>query len=430
MIPAGRRILFVSLGSHGDIHPFVAMGRELVERGGAAAMLTNPHFGPLVAAAGLSLQSFGEAQSVRQVVSSHRDSMHALKGPMVVLRRMLGPMIAPMLETLRRAIRTFKPDAVVAHQLCIGSRWVCEQEGVPFATVALAPCGWMNPNDQLAMTPMRSHTPSRRAVRFDVWMGKWFTGFALDGMLNDVRRSMGLAPSRFHWYREIEAAALNLGLWSPHLRGPVAGDPPGASICGFPYFDADPAQQTDETELDAFLASGPPPVVFTLGTAVVHARPDFFPLAAHAAAMAGCRAVLVTGSRDYVPAALAGNIVTVPYARFSSLFGRAGVIVHHGGIGTMAQAMRAGKPTVIVPAAHDQFDNAARAVRLGVSQTVKLPNIRADRLAAAIREVAADAAVASRARTLAAALGPEHAASNALESIERLIAGTGRQSST
>jgi UDP:flavonoid glycosyltransferase YjiC (YdhE family) len=92
--------------------------------------------------------------------------------------------------------------------------------------------------------------------------------------------------------------------------------------------------------------------------------------------------------------------------------------------------MRAGKPTVIVPAAHDQFDNAARAVRLGVSQTVKLPNIRADRLAAAIREVAADAAVASRARTLAAALGPEHAASNALESIERLTAGTGRQSST
>lgn len=426
----GRRILFVSLGSHGDIHPFVAMGHELVERGGTAAILTNPHFQPLVTAAGLSLIPIGEAQSVRQVVNAHRDSMHALKGPMIVLKRMLGPMIGPMLQTLRDAIRAFAPHAVVAHQLCIGARWVCEQEGVPFATVALAPCGWMNPNDQLAMTPMRSHTPSRRAVRFDVWMGKWFTGFALDRVLNDVRRSMGLAPARFHWYREIEAAALNLGLWSPHLRGPIIGDPPGASICGFPYFDADPAQQTDETELEAFLASGPPPVVFTLGTAVVHARPDFFPLAAHAAAMAGCRAVLVTGSRDYVPRGLSGNIVTVPYARFSKLFARAGVIVHHGGIGTMAQAMLAGKPTVIVPAAHDQFDNAARALRLGVSRTVKLPGIRADALAAAIREAAKHPDVASRALALADMLGTEHGASTALDSIEGLITRSGRQSST
>ncbi|MCX5690455.1 MAG: glycosyltransferase, partial [Planctomycetota bacterium] len=196
----------------------------------------------------------------------------------------------------------------------------------------------------------------------------------------------------------------------------------GARICGFPYFDADPAQLGDERELEAFLASGSPPVVFTLGTAVVHVRPDFFGLAARAAAMAGCRAVLVTGSRDYVPTDLPGNIATVPYARFSTLFERARVIVHHGGIGTTAQAMRAGKPTVIVPAAHDQFDNAARAVRLGVSRTVKLQQLRPDSLNAAIREVADDQAAALRVQTLAQALRAERGACTALDSIEQFIA--------
>lgn len=424
MSAAGRRVLFVTLGSHGDIHPFVALGRELVRRGGEGVLLTNPHYAPLIHGAGLGLIPIGESQSMRQIVGANRDSMHSLKGPMVVLRRMLGPVIAPMLARLREAIRSFKPDAVVSHQLCIGSRWVCEQEGVPFATASLAPCAWMNTNDQLSMTPMRSHAPTRRAVRFDVWMGKWFTGLALDGVLNEVRTQMGLGRAKFHWYREINAAALNLGLWSRHLRPSLEGDPPGARICGFPIFDDDPAQHQEESHLQHFIASGPAPVVFTLGTAVVHARPDFFELAARAVAHAGCRAVLVTGSADYAPKGIGQDIITVPYARFSSLFAHARLVVHHGGIGTMAQAMLAGKPTVIVPAAHDQFDNAARAMRLQVSRTVKLASLRPETLSKAICQVTQDPSIALHASRLAAALGPERAEHTALEAIDQLIAGT------
>jgi UDP:flavonoid glycosyltransferase YjiC (YdhE family) len=248
-------------------------------------------------------------------------------------------------------------------------------------------------------------------------MGKWVTGFALDGPLNAIRRQLGLKPGRHHWYTEMGAAGLNLGLWSPQFRGTLEGDPQGSRICGFPHFDHDPAQVRGEDALESFLNNGEPPVVFTLGTAVVHARPDFFELAAKAAAAVGCRTVLLTGSSDYAPSGLKEEAIAVPYARFSSLFPRARAVVHHGGIGTMAQAMGAGVPTLIVPAAHDQFDNAARAQRLGVSRTVKIAKITAASLATMLRTVIGDADIAERAGVLATQLSAERGASTAVDAI-------------
>jgi UDP:flavonoid glycosyltransferase YjiC (YdhE family) len=131
--------------------------------------------------------------------------------------------------------------------------------------------------------------------------------------------------------------------------------------------------------------------------------------------------VLLTGSSDYAPSGLKEEAIAVPYARFSSLFPRARAVVHHGGIGTMAQAMHAGVPTLIVPAAHDQFDNAARAQRLGVSRTVKIARITTQSLATMLQAVIGDAGIAERARVLAAPLRAEHGASTAIDAVEAYV---------
>jgi UDP:flavonoid glycosyltransferase YjiC (YdhE family) len=130
-------------------------------------------------------------------------------------------------------------------------------------------------------------------------------------------------------------------------------------------------------ELERFLNAGPPPIVFTLGSAVAINAGQFFEHSAAAAKLLGRRAILICKDAHLVgPAARllrssrAADLVAFNYAPFSQLFPRAAAIVHHGGIGTTGQGMRAGRPMLIMPCAWDQPDNAARAARLGIARTI------------------------------------------------------------
>src|SRR5581483_1461234 len=83
------------------------------------------------------------------------------------------------------------------------------------------------------------------------------------------------------------------------------------------------------------------------------------------------RAVFLTGSHPQrLPEKLPDAVITVPYAPHAPLFSQAAAIVHQGGIGTTGQAMRSGRPMLIVPFAHDQFDNAERVRRLGAAEVI------------------------------------------------------------
>jgi hypothetical protein len=284
--------------------------------------------------------------------------------------------------------------------------------------------GWMTSDDQRVMLHWRSHDLSVRASKFDSWVGKHLMRFMLDGPLNRVRRGLGLPRRRDLLISEFIRPGLNLGLWSPHFRGPRPGDPQGGVICGFPWFDDHHDHQADDDQLDAFLNAGDPPIVFTLGTAAVHVPGDFYASAAASAHDLGRRAILLIGRKEYAAryCNLPPTIRAFTYAPFTTLLPRAAATVHHGGIGTTAQALRAGRPTVVVPLAHDQFDNAARVKRLGVSETV--PHRRADRraLTEALSTVLDRPDVADRAANLGQRIRAEHGAARAVDALERTIA--------
>jgi UDP:flavonoid glycosyltransferase YjiC (YdhE family) len=115
-------------------------------------------------------------------------------------------------------------------------------------------------------------------------------------------------------------------------------------------------------------------------------------------------------------------VIAVEYAPHSELFPRAAANVHHGGIGTTVQAMRAGRPMVIVPFSHDQPDNGARCERLGIARVVPRRKASAARLAAALREVLGDAAVTERAARIGVRTRAEDGAKVAADAIERVLA--------
>ena len=139
--------------------------------------------------------------------------------------------------------------------------------------------------------------------------------------------------------------------------------------------------------LKEFLDAGDAPIVFTLGSAAVMDARNFFEESAKAARILKRRAVLLYGVFNEAPKIADENIAAFDYAPYSLLFPRSSCVVHQGGVGTTAQTLRAGVPHLIMPYSHDQPDNAARCVRLGVARTISRDKYKAESAAKELREI-------------------------------------------
>jgi UDP:flavonoid glycosyltransferase YjiC (YdhE family) len=109
------------------------------------------------------------------------------------------------------------------------------------------------------------------------------------------------------------------------------------------------------------------------------------------------------------------NICIVGYAPHSLLFPRAAAVVHQGGIGTLAQGLRSGRPQLVVPFFADQQDNAARAVRIGLARSLAPTRYTASSAAAELAPLLADTRYAARAAAVGARLAGEDGAAVAAD---------------
>jgi rhamnosyltransferase subunit B len=175
--------------------------------------------------------------------------------------------------------------------------------------------------------------------------------------------------------------------------------------------------------LETFLNAGLPPVVFTLGSAAVLDAGDFYEQSALAAEQLGVRAVLLVGNdpRNLPAHKVPDSICIAEYAPYSGLFPRASLIVHQGGVGTTAQALRAGKPMLVMPYSHDQPDNARRVRRLGVAKVIQRDRYRADTAARVIGEMLAEKKYCERAAAIGAQVRGEDGLREAADALESLV---------
>jgi UDP:flavonoid glycosyltransferase YjiC (YdhE family) len=232
-------------------------------------------------------------------------------------------------------------------------------------------------------------------------------------------KARGLAPAAMV-HRPIAAVALI----SPTLLEGVTWQTRDIQAVGFSFYEG------EETHLDArmvdFLEAGEPPVVFTFGSANFIAMKSLHEVSLAAAATLGLRAVIL-GSAKYADPSCASSTgrsaFAGTHASYAELFPRACAIVHHGGIGTIARALRAGKPMVITPFFVDQPFNAMQAERLGVARVLPPENYNVDTLVEELGRVLAERRYAQTARRLSEVVAKEDGAAGARRIIERLMAG-------
>jgi len=413
------KILISTTGSSGDINPFVAVGIALRKRGHEVLLVTNPHAREKVIGAGLAFQPFGRELDITEI-ANNPDMMDERRGPQTVWRDFILPEIPAMIETVDGVCGNFRPDVALSHHIYFGTQWLCRARGIPCAQTALCPMVLFSARDGSVYRSWEPIDPPLWYARLRRPVARLILRRFLDGQINRLRRAYGFSAVRNAFLRGTHETDLTLGLWSPHFRPPQSDDPPCARICGFCWFDRQLDQECDPHELDDFFRTGSPPIVYCLGSTAVHVAEDFYHHAAEACRLLKRRGLLLTGRQNNGHLHLDENVRAVAYAPLSVVAARGCATVHHGGVGTTGHAMRAGKPTVILPFAHDQFDNAARARRLGVSATLSRREVSAVALAQTLRPLLDDPGFAERATALGAKLDREDGAEVAADHLEHL----------
>jgi rhamnosyltransferase subunit B len=433
------KVVVATVGSLGDLHPFIALSQAMRDRGLNVVLACAAEYRSKVAAAGIAFHpmrpGFDEmqrdlgldrAQLTRSVIEHSR----------FLFDRLVLPYVRHAYEDMMPA--TADADLVLTSSLAFGARLAAEKRGVPWIAVVLQPMMFLSSYDPpvipgaewlSALLRRVGPTPTRCAM--------WVVKKALNVLfrpLHALRADIGIAPTAQNPLFDGQfSGAGAIGLYS-RLLGEVQPDfPRPTSIVGFASFDSEDGLATGlQPALTEFLAAGTAPLVFTLGSLVVNSPGSFYRESLVAARSLKKRAVLLAGDQAIGELARvdSADVFVCAYAPHSLLFPHAAAIVHHGGIGTLAQALRSGRPQLIVPYFADQLDNAARAARLGVARILPPRRYFGASAGRELDRLLGDCGYLARAGKAAESVLTEEGASQAARIVLDMLERLGRKSAS
>ncbi|WP_157235206.1 glycosyltransferase [Methylosinus sp. LW4] len=378
-----KRILLATFGTLGDIYPFIAiahalrrraldvviaapeMHRGTIEREGLGYTRLRPHEDDIIGALGVDLPGAFRIM---------------LQNPYFILDEIYLRFLSETYHDVLAAAEG--ASAIMTHSLLVGANLAAEKAGVPSARVALAPM-YVQSAAAPSLTPPAPYIlrPKTGLTLGYNELVRWVirTGVNLRmKRLHVFRRKVGLPYSREDLFLDFgrkNAASKFYGLYSPGFAAPPPDGPDNMEVPGFPFYSPRDERRRELGEpLRAFLASGEAPIVFTLGSFAPQVSGSFYDVSIGAARASARRAVLLAGPADAarLASSIGENEFVCHEAPHEELFPFASGVVHHGGIGTTAQALRAGKPQLIVPFFGDQPDHGKRIERLGVGFALRL----------------------------------------------------------
>jgi rhamnosyltransferase subunit B len=414
-----------TLGSSGDVHPFIALGRAMQQRGHRVTVLTNPLFQALIESQGLEFLALGKLKDA-QVAIGNPDVWHLRKG-FAIIASVIVPAIA---ETYRHIEQRADSNTVVAFStLAFGGRVAQEKLGVPSASVHLQPSIIRTYADQGMLGNIRlsaAHPRWMKQVLFSL-VDALVLDRHLKQPLNRFRATLGLAPVARVMDRWMNSPRLVLAMFPQWFAAPQPDWPANTHTVGFAQFDDDGASDSLQ-QAEEFLAAGAPPMIVTPGSAGSTMQ-RFFRESVDAANRIGARAMLVTNFPEQVPRHLPSGIQVFGYLPFSRLLPRASLMVYHGGIGTLAQGIKAGVRHLVVPHGYDQFDSGWRIEQLGLGRCIPDSRYRAARVAPVMRQLLDDASLMQRCRQFSSRVDSPATLAHACELLESIAAPVASPSS-
>ena len=400
-----KNILFPTLGSAGDVYPLITISREMNRRGFNSIIIASPVFQTLVQESQVGFIPLGTQQQFNDLVNNP-DLWDPIRGFQVVINQGVLPFLRPLLEIIRSY--SAQDSLIVSPLLLFGSHVAHQKFQYPLITLQLQP------------SLLRSifAPPVLGSTALPGWLHPQIVKFyykALDKIvidpilapeLNRFRKELGLPRVQRIFDRHLFSSTKNIGLF-PEWFAPPQPDWPENTICtGFVSSMNCPEHFSEA--LQRFLESGDAPLVFTAGTAMHHGS-DFFQTAIEACQILKKRAILLTRQTDQLPTKLPATVLHQTFVNLSQLLSHASAFVYHGGIGSLAQAVAAGIPQLIMPMSQDQPDNATRIQRLGLGESIRPADFTPLKVAKKLNGLLSNPEIQSRCKKFAAQIDFENA---------------------
>jgi sterol 3beta-glucosyltransferase len=353
------RVTFVAIGTRGDVQPIVALARAMSQRDHEVTVVAGSNFGRWIESHGLGFvptvdmdRLMSGDEGVGWARRSH-DPLAQLRSMKSILDSSLPSMISPLIEAAEGAdllvSGTMSEPFVQAIATAFGTRHV--HAGLQPTRISRDPAANLSP--LVTSRISRLNAVGGRVGQVLLWrvardsLQRLRTRLRLPGMsMREHLRVVSRTPAIFGYSPLVAARPAD---WSRHCV-----------VTGY-WFLEDQEQWSPPKDLEDFLASGAAPVYIGFGS-----MPDVDPghttsIISDAVRAVGMRAIVASPANGP-----AGDIFPVHDIPHSWLFPRVSAVVHHGGAGTTAAGLRAGRPTLAIPHMADQFFWARRCHEIGV----------------------------------------------------------------
>lgn len=420
------KILITTLGSHGDVQPYVALAKGLKTAGHHVAICTLEGFRPFIEEHAVEYAylhneffTLMQTQEGQSTIEGGGSKLELIRKAKTILRRVL--------DEEWQAAQMFQPDLMIYHPKALGSYHIAEKLQIP--AVMSLPLPFYTPTNAFPH-------PLIGNVKLGGWLNRlsyWPMTFATvmyAGMVNDFRaKKLGLRPRSRFANLLVDAQGNPIPVlypYSPQLLPVPADYPPHVHVTGYWFLDRN-QQWQPPADLVKFLEAGLPPVYIGFGSMGGDKAAQRAEIVLGALVKSGQRGLLASGWGGLQADALPDTVLMIGSAPHDWLFPQVAAVVHHGGAGTTAAGLRAGKPTVICPFIADQpfWGRVIHERGLG-PRPIPQQQLTVDGLAAAISAAVSEPGMAQRAAEVGERIRAENGVANAVEIIERI----GEQNST
>ena len=401
-----KRIILPSIGSRGDIQPYIALASALQDKGFEVTVATHPCMQEMVEFYEVPFKPVGPDVDIGLEAAAIRNrSFHFMVGMIRVMKfsfAMLEIIHEDLLNLSRQA------DLIVVSHTAAGSM-EADKLGLPEVSVTLHPQAIPTPDPETPLTKKMIGS-----------LAGWGMSFFMSRPLNKIRRQVGLPPMG---PEGITSRLLNLIPVSPRVIKPDPRWEARHQMTGY-WFLEPPGKWEPTAELQEFLQNGKPPVVINLGAMALDGKDmlEAATITLKALDQTGLRAIIQGWDAVMKEQKLPEQIIHIGSAPHTYLLPRASCFVHHGGFGSTAAAFQAGIPAVVIPHIIDQFIWGSKVYELGVGpRPIPRSKLTVKNLAAAFEEVTGNPVMQEKASTLGKMIRSENGLENAMRLIEREV---------
>lgn len=364
------KILLITLGSQGDINPFIRLGLNFKKLNCEVTVVTSEVYADTISSCGLRFLACGTASEYQNHINNP-DLYNEKKN----LKLIYQYIILRSMRKIYAIIAEFDPKdtLIIATPFMLGARLAQEKLGFSLITVCLQPVLFWSIIQPPKLPGLSlEKTPYFLKKLIFAMLDRWVIDKILSPQVNQFRKELGLKKIHSICSKWMFSPQKVIGLFPDWFASKAPDWPPQTELTNFLDYDVN-ANQPLAREIVHFLQSGKPPLVLTYGTCSTQCE-SFFSLCLEAARKLDQRVIILTPFPNQLPLLNSNNEMHADYVPFNQLFPHVSLVIHHGGIGTLSKALSMAIPQLIVPFTGDQFDNADRIEQLGAGLALVTKN--------------------------------------------------------